>query len=153
MIGLGSDKNNKSGEREVLKNEHSGLLSHILLSQLSPAEKSVSDEVHDAGSSMLAQQLHVLEMFSRVDQGVKNYAMSHLLELTPDILIRSLQAEMDKVWWNLSQAQGLQTRFNRKLEMGNGWDIYAMYNCQISFKHLNVLCENGHMLPRRGTLI
>ena len=95
---------------------------------------------------MLAQQLHVLEMFSRVDQGVKNYAMSHLLELTPDILIRSLQAEMDKVWWNLSQAQGLQTRFNRKLEMGNGWDIYAMYNCQISFKHLNVLCENGHML-------
>ena len=45
---------------------------------------------------MLAQQLHVLEMFSRVDQGVKNYAMSHLLELTPDILIRSLQAEMDK---------------------------------------------------------
>ena len=90
---------------------------------------------------MLAQQLHVLEMFSRVDQGVKSYAMSHLLELTPDILIRSLQAEMDKVWWNLSQAQGLQTRFNRKLEMGNGWDIYAMYNCQISFKHLNVLCE------------
>ena len=38
------EKNNKSGEGEVLKNEHSGLLSHILLSQLSPAEKSVSEE-------------------------------------------------------------------------------------------------------------
>ena len=46
---------------------------------------------------MLAEQLHVLAMFSRVDGGAKNYAMSHLLELTPDILIRSLQAEMDKV--------------------------------------------------------
>ena len=64
---------------------------------MSPAEKSVSEEVHDAGSSMLAEQLHVLAMFSRVDGGAKNYAMSHLLELTPDILIRSLQAEVDKV--------------------------------------------------------
>ena len=114
-------KSNKLGESELLKIEHSGVYPHQVLSQLEPVEQVLF--LNKFSLLDPAQQLFALEMFSRVDQSVKDYAISQFLKLQPDILIRSLQAEKDKV----AQGNSKQVKYNLHKAQSELWHDSALF--------------------------
>ena len=114
-------KSNKLGARELLEIDHSEVYPHHLLSQLEPAEQVLF--LNKFSLLDPAQQLFALEMFSRVEQSVKDYAISQFLELQPDILIRSLQAEKDKV----AQGNSKQVKYNLHKAQPELWNDSALF--------------------------
>ena len=114
-------KSNKLGARELLEIDHSEVYPHHLLSQLEPAEQVLF--LNKFSLLDQTQQLFALEMFSTVDQSVKDYAISQFLELQPDILISSLQAEKDKV----AQRNSKQVKFNLHNAQSELWHDSALF--------------------------